>query len=114
MSNAIDPFDTEEGRIIAAALSLYASKTLGREKALAERLAIEIPVEHEQVQSGAFIPAGQVIDAIRVGVPETIGYGEQTKAAFSHGWRSSLDLVWQSLELSALQKQIQATEEEAA
>lgn len=44
--DASGPFDTDAGRIIAEALTLYASRTLGRDRSVAEELAITLPVEH--------------------------------------------------------------------
>lgn len=46
-SSAPGPFDTEEGKIIVAALTEYAARTVGRERAVAERLAVTLPVTHD-------------------------------------------------------------------
>lgn len=40
------PFDTEEGRIIADALTKYAASTIGRDRSIAEQLAITLPIVH--------------------------------------------------------------------
>lgn len=44
MPDKQSPFDTEEGKIIVAALTDYAARTVGRERAIAARLATTVPI----------------------------------------------------------------------
>ena len=52
--------------------------------------------------SGPLVSAATAIKATQKGAPETIGYGEQTQAAFRHGWNAAMDHVWRTLGLGAL------------
>ena len=36
-----------------------------------------------------------VMAATQTGVPEAVGYGEQTKAAFSDGWNAALNMLYE-------------------
>jgi hypothetical protein len=45
--------------------------------------------------------AAQLIEALRVGAPEVIGYGEESQKKFAHGWNAALTHVWEKLNLSA-------------
>ncbi|KGC96424.1 hypothetical protein DP62_5734 [Burkholderia pseudomallei] len=35
-----------------------------------------------------------VMDAVRAGVPETVGYGEIGRPAFAHGWNAAMEHVY--------------------
>ncbi|WDD90309.1 hypothetical protein Bsp3421_000134 (plasmid) [Burkholderia sp. FERM BP-3421] len=37
------------------------------------------------------------LDAVKTGVPETVGYGEVGQPAFAHGWRAAMDHVYGQL-----------------
>lgn len=38
-----------------------------------------------------------VLEAVKAGVPETVGYGEIAKPAFAHGWNAALEHVYGQL-----------------
>lgn len=41
--------------------------------------------------------AQAAVESVKAGPPECIGYGEQTQAAFAHGWRAAMDHVYAEL-----------------
>ncbi|AEA65789.1 hypothetical protein [Burkholderia gladioli] len=66
------------------------------------RRAIE---ESRATPTSTFAPAPdameafkKVLESLQTGVPETIGYGAQTKQAFSEGWNAALNMVYERSE----------------
>lgn len=66
------------------------------------RRAIE---ESRATPTSTFAPAPdameafkKVLESLQTGVPETIGYGAQTKQTFSEGWNAALNMVYERSE----------------
>jgi len=52
-----------------------------------------------------------VLEAVKAGVPETVGYGEIGKPAFAHGWSAAMEHVYGELAAArALLREIDGTE----
>ncbi|MDA3682021.1 hypothetical protein PFF91_37475 [Burkholderia cenocepacia] len=47
--------------------------------------------------SGVLNELRNVLEAVKAGVPETVGYGEIGKPAFAHGWTAAMEHVYGEL-----------------
>ncbi|MBR8034738.1 hypothetical protein [Burkholderia vietnamiensis] len=47
--------------------------------------------------SGVLNELRNVLEAVKAGVPETVGYGEIGKPAFAHGWTAAMEHVYGQL-----------------
>ncbi|MGD1324950.1 hypothetical protein ACNHE5_08510 [Pandoraea pnomenusa] len=76
----------DEGRLVPVAQP-YGVNTDGTDLFANARLIAAAPELLEALDS--------VLQSLQTGVPETIGYGEQTKKAFSEGWNAVLNAVYE-------------------
>ncbi|MDN7533951.1 hypothetical protein [Burkholderia orbicola] len=54
-----------------------------------------------------------VLEAVKAGVPETVGYGEIGQPAFAHGWNAALEHVYGELAaVRALLRQVDGAAED--